>query len=64
MLRTISKRTFDLDEELSACVIDWQKAFGRVNWSKLMQIVEVTEIDWCERRLISKLCTDWITVLN
>jgi hypothetical protein len=36
--RIISERTLDIDEELCACFIDWQKALGRVNWTKLMQI--------------------------
>ena len=43
---------------LSICFIDWQKAFDRVNWTKLMQILKRTGIDWCERRLISKLYMD------
>jgi hypothetical protein len=55
MLRIISERTLDIDEELCACFLDWQKAFDRVNWTKLMQIVQGTGIDWRERRLISKL---------
>jgi hypothetical protein len=58
MLRTISERTLDVDEELCACFIDWQKAFDRVNWTKLMQILRGTGIDWCEIRLISKLYMD------
>jgi hypothetical protein len=29
--RIISERTLDIDEELSVCFIDWQKAFYRVN---------------------------------
>jgi hypothetical protein len=44
-----------IDEELCACFIDWQKAFDRVNWTKLMEILKRTGIDWRERRLISKL---------
>jgi hypothetical protein len=55
MLRIISERTLNIDEELCACFIDWQKAFDRVNWTHLMQILKGTGIDWCERRLISKL---------
>jgi hypothetical protein len=55
MLRIISERTLDIDEELCACFIDWQKAFDHVNWTKLMQILKGTGIDWRERRLISKL---------
>ena len=31
MLRTISERTLEIDEEPSVCFIDWQKAFDRVN---------------------------------
>ena len=34
MLRIISERILEIDEELSVCFIDWQKAFGRVNWTK------------------------------
>jgi hypothetical protein len=45
----------DIDEELCACFIDWQKAFDHVNWTKLMQILKGIRIDWRERRLISKL---------
>ena len=45
MLTIISKRTLEIDEEL--CV--------RVNWTKLMQTLMGTGIDWRERRLISNL---------
>jgi hypothetical protein len=36
MLRIISELNFEVDEELSVCFIDWQKASDRVNWTKLM----------------------------
>jgi hypothetical protein len=55
MLRIISKRALVIEEELCACFIDWQKAFDRVNWTKLMQILKEIGIDWREKRLISKL---------
>jgi retron-type reverse transcriptase len=55
MLRIISERTLKIDEELSVCFIDWQKAFDQVNCTKLMQILNVTGIDWREKRLISNL---------
>ena len=54
----ISKRTLALDEGLCVCFIDWQKACDRVYWTKLMQILNRTGIDWHERRLISKLYMD------
>jgi len=55
MLRIISERTSEIDEELSVCFIDWQKAFDRFNWTKLMQILKEIGIDWREIRLISNL---------
>jgi len=62
MLRIISERVLKIDEELCVCLIDWQEAFDRVNWTKLMQILKVTGIDWRERRLISNLT--WLRVLK
>ena len=64
MLRIISERTLETDEELFVCFIDWQKAFDRVNWNKLMQILKGTVIDWRERRLISNLYCTWFRMLK
>ena len=55
MMRITAERTLEIDEELCVCFIDWQNAFDRVNWTKLMKILKRTDIDWRERRLISKL---------
>jgi hypothetical protein len=45
-------------EEICVCFIDWQGAFDRVKWTKLMEIFKKTGIDWRERRLICKLYVD------
>ena len=45
MLRIILKRTLEIDEKRSVWSIDWQKAFDRVNWTKLMQILKEIGID-------------------
>jgi hypothetical protein len=58
MLRIISERTLDIDEELCACFINWQTEFDRVNWTTLMQILKRTGIDWRERELYSTLYTE------
>jgi hypothetical protein len=34
------------------------EAFDRVNWAKLTQIPKGTEIDWREKKFISKMCKD------
>jgi len=57
-MRIIAERTLEIDEELCVCFIEWQKAFDRVNWTKLMQIMKRTGIDWRERRWIRKLYMD------
>ena len=57
-MRIIAERTTEVDEDLCICFIDWQKAYDRVNWTKLMQILKRTGIDWREGRLISKLYMD------
>ena len=55
MMRIIAERSLEVDEKLCVSFIDWQKAFDRVNWTKLMQILKRIGIDWRERRMISKL---------
>ena len=46
------------DEELCAYFTDLQEAFDCVNWTKLLQILKETAIDWRERRLVGKLYLD------
>jgi hypothetical protein len=55
MLRITSGRTLEIDAEVCICFIDWQKAFDRVNWIKLMQILKGTGINRHGRRLIRNL---------
>jgi hypothetical protein len=49
MLRIISKRTVDIGEEICICFIYWQKAFYHVKWTKLIEILMKTRIDWHEK---------------
>jgi hypothetical protein len=58
MLRLISEGTLDIDEELCACFIDWQKASDHIKWAKFIHMLKEIGIYWCKRRLISKLYMD------
>jgi len=58
MMRIIAERTLEIHEKLCIRLIVWQKAFDRVNWTKLMQILKRNGVDWRERRLISKVYMD------
>jgi hypothetical protein len=44
----------DIDKEICACFTGWQKAFDRVNWTELMQILKGISMNWFERRFISE----------
>jgi hypothetical protein len=56
--RKISERTLEIDDELCAFFIFWQKISGSVKLTTVKQIRKETVIDWCKRRLISKLYMD------
>jgi hypothetical protein len=64
MLRIISERALDIDQELRACFIDRQKEFDRGNLTKFMQILNGSGIDWGQRRLIRKLYMDQIVKIK
>jgi hypothetical protein len=46
MLRIKSEITLKTDKELCASISDWQKESDCVQWTKLMQILKKTGIDW------------------
>jgi hypothetical protein len=54
----------DVEEELCECLIDWQRVFDRVNWTKLVQILKGTGVDWRDRKLIKKFYMDQNIKIN
>jgi len=58
MLKILPIGTLDIDEDMCPCIIDWKKAYDRVNRTKLMHILKRAGIDWLARRLVSKLYMD------
>jgi hypothetical protein len=58
MLSMVLERTLEIDEGLCSCFIDWQKILDHVKWTKLIQILQETGVDWHERRLIGELYID------
>ena len=55
MIRAITERVQDTKEKICVAFIDWQKAFDRVNWKKLLTILKEIGVDWRDRRLILNL---------
>ena len=51
----ISERVLDVKEEMCVCFINWQKAFDRVDWTKLLKMLRNIGVNWRERPLIRNL---------
>ena len=56
MMRIIAERILEIGEELCVCFIEWQKAFDRVNWTKLIQILKRIGIEGEKEDLLAN-CT-------
>ena len=48
-VRTLAERSLENDQEIYACFVDYEKAFNRVNWLKLMEILGNLDVDWKNR---------------
>jgi hypothetical protein len=49
------ERSFEVNQEIYVCFIDYEKAFDRVDWKKLMGILRRMGIDYRDRKLIGNL---------
>jgi Reverse transcriptase (RNA-dependent DNA polymerase). len=55
VMRIISEMMLDVIKDKFPCFIDWQKAFDRVDWTKLLEILRNIGVNWREHRLIRNL---------
>src|SRR5688572_27214081 len=54
-LRVLAERSLEHGQEVYICFVDYEKAFDRVDWRKLMTALRRRGIDWKDRRLIGNL---------
>ena len=54
-MRIICEKSLEHDQEVNICFVDFEKAFDRIRWNKLMVILKKIGVDWRERRLIKEL---------
>ena len=51
----LCKRSVEHDYDVYICFIDFEKAFDRVNWVKMMHALKSIQVDWRDRRLIKEM---------
>jgi hypothetical protein len=54
-LRTLAERSLEFGQSVYICFVDYEKAFDRVDWKKLMSILRKLGVDYRDRRLIGNL---------
>src|SRR6267154_5036123 len=54
-MRTLCERSLEHGNEVYICSVDFEKAFDRVNWVKMFEILKSLHIDWRDRRLLQDL---------
>ena len=55
VMRMICERSLEHGNGVYICFIDFEKAFDRVNWVKMMEALKYIQVDWRDRRMIQEL---------
>ena len=64
VMRTICERSLEHDNEVFICFVDFEKAFDRINWVKMLEILKKIGVDWRDRRLIKNLYMNQTSVVK
>ena len=54
-MRMLCERSLECVNDAYICFVDLEKAFDRVNWVKMMDILKRIGVDWRDRRLVTRL---------
>src|SRR6476619_3363853 len=63
-MRMICERSLEFVNNVYICFVDFEKAFDRVNWEKMMKVLQSIGIDLRDRRMISELYTNQEAVVR
>ena len=64
VLRCLGERSLEHGKDLYICFVDYEKAFDRVNWLKLMEVLQQVGVDKRDRDLIKNLYTEQTVVIR
>ena len=64
VLRCLGERSLEHGKDLYICFVDYEKAFDRINWLKLMEVLEQVGIDKRDRDLIKNLYMEQAVVIR
>ena len=54
-IRLLGERCIDHEQDVYVCFVDYKKAYDRVNWVRLLEVLKSIGVDWHDRRLIERL---------
>jgi hypothetical protein len=63
-LRVILEKQIDRQKIIYMAFIDLEKAFDSINWTSLFKILEETEIDFKDRRILYKIYEEQEAIIN
>ena len=55
VMRMICERSLKFKNNVYICFEDFEKAFDRVKWKKIMKVLQSIGVDWRDQRMISEL---------
>src|SRR6476469_8280784 len=55
VMRMICEWSLEFGSNVYMCFVDFEKAFDRVNWEKMMKVLQSIGVDWRDRSMISEL---------
>lgn len=55
VVRMLCERSLGMNQDVYICFVDFEKAFDRVKWIKMLELLKRIGVDWRDRRLICNL---------
>src|SRR6476661_9589653 len=54
VMRMMCQRSLEFGNNVYICFVDFEKVFDRVNWEKMMKVLQSVGVDWRDRRMINE----------